>query len=306
MALIDGRRCRVAVGPDDRQATTSLDPLELEALVLPVLDVPAAHAAVSWADVVHLHLGLPGPAVDEVRRVADVLLSSQVPFLLTVHDLDDRVARSLDHLVPVAALLVAPHVFLASELLARWGRPAVVADPSLPLPPDLVAAWRRPVDPDGATWVGLVGGRGSSAERAVSEVAALDHTIRVDRHDGRVTDPRDIGPWLAGLDLVVLPADARSRGTWLGLCEQLGVGVVAPVSPVEVEPRALATYLRTAGPGAIARAVLHASTGLPVARRPLSDEVRRLGRVRDGHTTTYRVLARAGRTTQEPAAWTRR
>lgn len=282
---------RVCTLPDDPQATIVLG-TEVDGVTLDRLDADTVARMAGRCDLVHLHLGLPrAPVVVDPAGVARALAFSGLPLVVTVHDLTAPTAATVEALRPAITRLLVPHGRLAPEVHADRSGRVLPVRPSPLAPLSSSAAGADGQRAPGTRPVGLYDGD----DPLLVEVAAACRATRpeqpVETRSGRVAHPQDLATWVSRLDVLVLAPDTTARATWVELCRTLDVAVVVATGALDVDGRATTTYVETAGPDVVARAVRHASGQLAVARRTTGQQARLVDRVPSDHTDLYRRLA---------------
>ena len=209
-------------------------------------------AHVSSFDVMHVHFGFEGAAVDVLRRVVSILRHRRVPLVLTVHDLHNphfpdptlHLAQ-LDVLVPAAAVVITLTHGAAAAIRRRWGEECVVLPHPHVLPIRAVGAARTTRDRSVVAVHGkslranvfpwpildalLDGELPSSRIRFDLDREALDapgSIARLDKYRGAGIDVRvhprftdaELIEYLTDVDVVVLPYRFGTHSGWAEAC----------------------------------------------------------------------------------------
>jgi hypothetical protein len=228
-----------------------------------LLDPAYLFGHVGHFDVMHVHFGFEGFAIDQLREATTILRAARVPLVLTVHDLHNphvadpaRHLAQLDVLVPAAAEVVTLTRGAATVVQQRWGRDAVVLPHPHVLPIDVVGAARAGRD------VPVIGVHGKGLRANVNPWPILDALLdgdlppsqvrfdlddeavrAVPRMDARLsgyrragvdvrTHPRftdaEFAAYLAAVDVAVLPYPFGTHSGWAEACYDAGTTVVSP------------------------------------------------------------------------------
>lgn len=293
----DQRRVRVAVVPAGRPDLSRLvDPTAVAEVAPAGIVGPAWAAALAdLVDVVHVHDGLGGGRpVQQAAALGTVLDQRDIPLVVTVHDLPRPGSHDEEELAGLLAwadVVIAPHGGAAGEVRRRWGaRPRVVSAPSVLSAHDIRRCMAARVARS-RPWVAVAGGACADVAAAADRLETIEPGLPVDVRAHDLPGPAVAVDWVAAHDLLVLPPWTATRGVWAELARDVGTGIVVPVGPTEVEPRALATYVRSAGPGSIARAVAAAVASLAAVDIDPDRRIAAGMAARDLHTQIYRDLA---------------
>ncbi|UIJ35464.1 glycosyltransferase [Allobranchiibius sp. GilTou73] len=271
--------------PDPAGSTSYDDPWRPS----PALEPAWVRAYAGQVDLMHLHFGYEHRTPQQLRTWTETLISEDIPFVLTVHDLDnphtpgqERHHASLGVLTKSAAATITLTRGAAEELKRRYGVTAHV----IPHPHqfDLGLVGRRVRAR--ARRGGRIGLNLRSQRPNVDALAALSllrqapadtsivirvstailtggdevgNVIADGAREGRwevsavpgYTDERQLWEFLSGIDALILPYLWGTHSGWVESCWDVGTSVVAPAIGYYGEQHPVVTLALNARPDVV-------------------------------------------------------